>query len=99
MRIIDDTQKELGDFETTCDDIETFLKEKYSNEASEESLPKNNKDKAEFRVYSELNERVSNFYRDNHKYQTLEFVLKQKKKYEALDRMEMGVWEGKLNYN
>jgi inositol oxygenase len=88
MRIVEATN--CAEFESTCEDIENFLKEKYISGAT----PKNNKSEEEFRVYKESNKRVSNFYKENHKNQTLDFVLQKKKKYEALDKMEMGIWEG-----
>ena len=86
MRIVDVAN--CAEFESTCEDIENFLKEKYLSGAT----PK--KSEEEFRVYNESNKRVSNFYKENHKNQTLDFVLQQKKKYESLDKMEMGIWEG-----
>ena len=78
------------EFESTCEDIEVFLKEKYANDGASPQ----NKTESEFRVYNELNKRVSNFYKDNHTNQTLDFVLNQKKKYDSPNKIEMGIWEG-----
>ena len=36
---------------------------------------------------------VEEFYRLNHRYQTLDFVLQKKKDYLSLERRLMGVWE------
>ncbi len=74
--------------DSTCDDIESFAQDKYAPESDKLA-----KSKDEFRVYSALNKRVSDFYKDNHTNQTLEFVLKKKKQYEPLDKMVMGIWE------
>lgn len=80
-----------NDFEETCESIENYLINKYP--ISNGALPKN-KNENEFRHYNKLNKRVSNFYKENHSYQTLNFVLNQKKKYEQLNLMEMSIWEG-----
>ena len=48
----------------------------------------------EFRNYAaEARPSVKEFYRLNHKYQTLEFVLRKKAEYLSLDRRVMDVWE------
>ena len=74
--------------DSTCDDIESFAQDKYAPECAKLA-----KSKDEFRVYSALNKRVSDFYKDNHINQTLEFVLKKKNQYEPLGKMVMGIWE------
>mmetsp|Transcript_4650 Transcript_4650/g.6582 ORF Transcript_4650/g.6582 Transcript_4650/m.6582 type:complete len:301 (-) Transcript_4650:218-1120(-) len=53
------------------------------------------KKKEEFRNFKKnpRYERVRNFYCINHTNQTYDFVLKMKKKYQNLGKMEMGVWE------
>jgi len=65
---------------------------------SPQSVPS---DKTEFRNYvaSEFQDRVSQFYHQNHVNQTLDFVLKQKERFLKLDKFEMSVWEavGMLN--
>ncbi len=52
------------------------------------------KPQTEFRDYeNSASETVKQFYRLNHTYQTLEFVLTQKQKYAALDKLHMGIWQ------
>jgi inositol oxygenase len=47
-----------------------------------------------FRNYAaEARQTVKEFYRLNHRYQTLDFVLKKKAEYLSLDRSMMSVWE------
>jgi inositol oxygenase len=50
---------------------------------------------SEFRNYvsSPYQDRVSQFYYQNHLNQSLAFVLKQKEKYLKLDHFEMSVWD------
>jgi inositol oxygenase len=48
----------------------------------------------EFRNYAaDARPTVKEFYRLNHRYQTLDFVTQKKKQYLTLDRRTMGVWE------
>jgi inositol oxygenase len=55
--------------------------------ASEEQAPK-------FRDYqAEARPGVKAFYRLNHTYQTLDFVLAKKREYLSLDKRRMGIWE------
>jgi inositol oxygenase len=52
------------------------------------------KPQTEFRDYeNSASETVKQFYRLNHTYQTLEFVLTQKQKYATLDKLHMGIWQ------
>jgi inositol oxygenase len=52
------------------------------------------KTQTEFRDYeNSASETVKQFYRLNHTYQTLEFVLTQKQKYATLDKLHMGIWQ------
>ncbi|SRR5579883_1862637 len=64
----------------------------------EESLqaryPAPAKAKEEFRNYrAEARPSVKEFYRLNHRYQTLDFVLSKKREYLPLRRRRMGIWE------
>jgi len=64
----------------------------------EESLlsryPAGDKPKEAFRDYrAEARSSVKEFYRLNHRYQTLDFVLAKKREYLPLRRRRMGVWE------
>jgi hypothetical protein len=93
MRIINkNTLVTNNEFGEICEDWEKDLLDRYPDNGG---LPKN-KDKSQFRVYSEENQRVANFYAQNHEFQTLEFVLAKKQKYNSLDKMEMGIWEGEI---
>jgi inositol oxygenase len=47
----------------------------------------------QFRNYEDANPRVEEFYRLNHTYQTLDFVLGKKRDYLELNRRVMTVWE------
>src|SRR5438034_7459700 len=52
------------------------------------------KSEEEFRNYkADANPTVTEFYRQNHKYQTLDFVLKKKAEYCGLNRGKKSVWE------
>jgi inositol oxygenase len=52
------------------------------------------KDKPEFRSYGDhVRDGVREFYRLNHTYQTLEFVLSRKAEYLPKRKREMGIWE------
>jgi inositol oxygenase len=64
----------------------------------EESLhsryPSSDKPKEAFRDYrAEARPSVKEFYRLNHRYQTLDFVLAKKREYLPLRRRRMGIWE------
>lgn len=55
---------------------------------------KQGKSEAEFRNYkADANPTVTEFYRQNHKYQTLEFVLGKRKEYCDLKRGKKSVWD------
>jgi len=53
------------------------------------------KTREEFRNYknSEHQQRVENFYREQHTYQTLEFSLTKRKQYLTFDKAEMSIWD------
>jgi inositol oxygenase len=69
---------------------EDFLKERYP----EADGPKPAKRQEEFRNY-EANAKpgVREFYRLNHRYQTLDFVRAKKREYLALQKRSMSIWE------
>ncbi len=53
-----------------------------------------NKEKEKYRVFDETTaQHVKDFYRANHAYQTLEFVLEKEKEYLPLRHKKMGIWE------
>src|ERR1700719_243921 len=61
-----------------------FVKTRYTEEKKTD----------EFRDYSETTPpRVREFYRQNHTYQTRDFVLNKKKQFLARNRAQMGIWE------
>jgi inositol oxygenase len=52
------------------------------------------KNKEEYRIFDETTpQHVKDFYRANHTYQTLEFVLEKEKEYLPLRHKRMGIWE------
>src|SRR5438477_798909 len=69
------------------DDWEDFLKERYPEGAS-------GKPQEAFRDYrAEARPSVKEFYRLNHRYQTLDFVRAKKQEYLPLRKRRMSVWE------
>ncbi len=74
------------------EDWEDFLKTRYPETAA--SAPSAEKKKDEFRNYrAEARPSVKEFYRLNHRHQTLDFVLAKKREYLPLRRRRMGIWE------
>jgi len=66
------------------DEWDDFVATRYRQGKSEE----------EFRNYkADANPTVTEFYRQNHKYQTLDFVLKKKAEYCGLKRGKKNIWE------
>lgn len=52
------------------------------------------KEKNDFRDFEKnASEQVKEFYRQNHLYQTVDFVRKKKKKYSALQQKKMSIWD------
>ena len=52
------------------------------------------KTEEQFRNYAQdANPKVTEFYRQNHEFQTLEFVLRQKAEYGKLERGKKSIWE------
>jgi inositol oxygenase len=71
------------------DELDEARKERYAAEEAQ-----NGKSKDQFRNYeAEERSTVKEFYRQNHRYQTLEFVLEKKREYLPLQKREMSVWE------
>jgi len=78
------------------DQWEEFLKTRYPapESTAESAPPKRATTKTAFRDYrAEARPSVKEFYRLNHSYQTLEFVLEKKRQWLALDKRQMGIWE------
>src|SRR6267143_5619945 len=66
------------------DEWDDFVATRYRQGKSEE----------EFRNYkADANPTVTEFYRQNHKYQTLDFVLQKKTEYCSLKRGQKSIWE------
>lgn len=77
----------------SLDEWEDFLKDTYP-ESESEFLKNVKRDQTQFRDYrKEARPSVKEFYKINHQYQTLEFVLKKKEDFLAFSRKEMGIWE------
>lgn len=76
------------------DDWEESLKARYPASEVPSSLSETGKSAEQFRNY-EADERpgVREFYRLNHRHQTLDFVLAKKRQYLPLRTKEMGIWE------
>jgi inositol oxygenase len=75
------------------DDWEDFLKDRYPAEDGA-SPTHTEKAKAAFRNYqADVRPGVREFYRSNHRHQTLDFVRAKKGEYLRLDKRRMGIWE------
>jgi inositol oxygenase len=76
------------------EDWEDFLKARYPETADSVPSAEKKKEKDEFRNYrAEARPSVKEFYRLNHRHQTLDFVLAKKREYLPLRRRRMGIWE------
>ena len=87
-----DPQNPLGDLEEWDD----FVKERYPEPADKQALVGTNPEKTEeqFRDYeADARSSVREFYRLNHRGQTLDFVRQKRDDYLSLNQREMGVWE------
>ena len=87
-----DPQNPLGDLEEWDD----FVKERYPEPADKQALVGTNSEKTEeqFRDYeADARSSVREFYRLNHRGQTLDFVRQKREEYLSLNQREMGVWE------
>jgi inositol oxygenase len=81
----------------SLDEWEDFLKTRYPEPAAETppvAAERTKQSGAQFRDYrAEARSCVKEFYRLNHRHQTLDFVLGKKREFLRLDRREMGIWE------
>lgn len=76
------------------DDWEESLKARYPSGDVPSSLAENGKQAEEFRNYAaDVRPGVREFYRLNHRYQTLDFVLEKKRQFLPLRTKRMGIWE------
>src|SRR5687768_9566358 len=86
----DDNTRPMAD----VDDWEQVLKLRYPEPATGDDGAAEPKEPREFRDYrAEARPSVKEFYRLNHRHQTLDFVLGKKAEYLPLDRRRMSVWE------
>jgi len=90
-------QEPIKDPLQSVEEWQSYKEEKAKMESEDPNWTPVDPDKKEeeFRNYNKnpRYERVRNFYRLNHLNQTYDFVVKMKKKYAKLSRMEMGLWE------
>ncbi len=79
------------------DEWDDFVKERYGGSAvatGADAAGRNSKPEEAFRDYrTEARPSVKEFYRLNHQYQTLDFVLAKKAQYLPLRMRRMGIWE------
>ncbi|REK10220.1 MAG: inositol oxygenase [Planctomycetota bacterium] len=81
----------LEDLEQWDDD----LRRRYPEAAANELAPNSEKSKQQFRDYrADVRPEVREFYRLNHKYQTVDFVRAKREEYLKLDKRRMGLWDG-----
>lgn len=79
------------------DQWDEFLKERYPAQESADNFQTTNPHKKaeEFRDYRRnVRPGVREFYQQNHRCQTLDFVRTKKKEYLSLDKRRMSIWEG-----
>jgi inositol oxygenase len=79
----------------SLDEWEDFLKATYPEaDQGSEFLKNLKREQSQFRDYrKEARPSVKEFYRVNHQYQTLDFVLQKKADFLSFSRKEMGIWE------
>src|SRR5579863_4196206 len=81
----------------SLDEWDDFVKARYAEvpQAGKPFVTVNpKKKKEEFRNYkAEARPSVKEFYRQNHTYQTREFVLQKKREYVSKRKTSMGIWE------
>jgi inositol oxygenase len=78
----------------SLDEWENFLKDRYPAETPASHFTDPDKKKEQFRDYAaDARPGVREFYRLNHRHQTLDFVKQKKREYLSLSKRRMGVWE------
>jgi inositol oxygenase len=86
--MVSSSQSENGAPLDDMDEWEDDLRRRYPEQATE------TKQREKFRDYrAEARPSVREFYRLNHRYQTLDFVRQKKAEFLSLDRRRMGIWE------
>lgn len=71
-----------------------FVKSRYPEETSSAGMTQTEKKREEFRNFTDTTPpHVREFYRQNHRYQTRDFVRGKKQEYLAKNKATMGVWE------
>lgn len=100
------TERDGLDLESLCDEIEhiNVQKDQARKEMKERGLYDATefdagRDKTQFRQYEEANDRVKNFYREQHLKQTAAYNVKARIDFKRKTRAEMTIWEAmeKLN--
>jgi inositol oxygenase len=78
----------------SLDEWDDFLKERYPAAGAASVLAHSARKEEEFRNHStDTRPGVVEFYRLNHRHQTLDFVLQKKREYLPLGKRRMGMWE------
>jgi inositol oxygenase len=92
--------EQAGDFRVQqgplkdLEEWDDFVKARYPEAASQTAAARTEKKQEEFRNYTDTTPpRVREFYRQNHMYQTRDFVLGKKREFLAKSRAKMSVWE------
>ena len=86
----DESADPLEDLDAWDDDV----RRRYPREAEDAGPVALAKKKEQFRDYAaEARPSVKEFYRKNHKFQTVDFVRAKRAEYLPLDKREMGIWE------
>jgi inositol oxygenase len=80
---------------SNLEEWEDDLRRRYPEPAANELAPNSTKSKDQFRDYrAEVKPHVKEFYRLNHKHQTVDFVRAKRAEYLKLDKRRMGLWDG-----
>src|SRR5947208_9105736 len=87
---VGDTQRPLG----SLDAWEDFVKARYPVDEAASALADRRKQEEQFRDYAaDARPSVREFYRLNHRHQTIDFVRQKKREYLSLSKRRMAVWE------
>ena len=77
----------MNTFSSLLDELECFQGDSLATKDQY-----NGKKKENFRKYN-LESSIAKFYEENHRNQTLDFVLQKKEKYQKLKQLQMGIWD------
>lgn len=99
------TKRDGVALEELCDEIEEInvLKDQARKQMEKDIYEKSEfdaeKDKTKFRQYEDANDRVKNFYLEQHTKQTVAYNLKARNDFHAKTRAEMTIWEAMERLN